>query len=64
MLDLLDVRVTVDGPETPAIVDVAEQLRAMIAETVSEPTHLPLVVGPPGNRRQRRAAASRERRTS
>ena len=59
MLDLYDVRVTVDGPETPAIVDVAGQLRTMIAEAVPEPQAI--VVGPRGNRRQRRAAAARRK---
>ena len=62
LLDLYDVRVTVDGPETPAVADVAEQLRSMIAEAVPEP--MPLAVGPHGNRRQRRAAAARQRRTA
>ncbi|WP_237481329.1 hypothetical protein [Lichenibacterium dinghuense] len=59
MLDLMDVTVTVDGPETPAVADVAEQLRAMLAETDPGPV---LMVGPPGNRRQRRAAARNRRR--
>ena len=58
MLDLCDVRVTVDGPETPAVADVADQLRAMIAEMDPGPF---LMFGPSGNRRQRRADAARRR---
>ena len=59
MLDLLDVRVTVDGSTTPAVADVADQLRSMIAEAVTEPRAL--VVRPRGNRHQRRAQAARQR---
>ena len=59
MLDLYDVRVTVDGPKTPDTAQVAEQLRDMIAETVSEP--MPMVIGPRGNRRHRRAEVARQR---
>lgn len=59
LLNLMGVSVTVDGPETPAVADVADQLRGMIAEWDPGPVRM---FGPTGNRRQRRADASRQRR--
>lgn len=60
LVDLYDVRVTVDGPETPDAAAVADQLRGVIAEWEPEPQAI--VIGPLGNRRQRRAAARQRRR--
>lgn len=59
LLDLYDVRVTIDGPETPEATQAADQLRTMIAAIPPEPDLL--VVGPKRNRRERRADAARQR---
>ena len=59
LLDLYDVRVTMDGPETPDVAQVADQLRTMIAGIAPTPEFL--VVGPKRNRAARRRDAARQR---
>ena len=56
----LDVTITADGPGagSPEVSAVMAQIRDLIAP----PEPVPLVIGPQGNRRQRRAAARQGRR--
>lgn len=63
LLDLYDVRVTVDGPETLDAAAIADELRAMIAGIEPEPEAY-LVTPRPSRHERRRAAALTRRRTA